>query len=337
MLSDEEVDRIASAVVEKASQDVGIRDVIIGSAVGEGAIPLYGRELRKEPCSCCLIEPEGPNAPENRMCTTSEAIGTLKDSEEREWCSEINIVADGRCERARSIREAARVCKEKYPDDTAKFFECYAPAFSKITKGSNPGMYPRSAIPEPYQKAVRRELRKIPTWKLQEAYSKLKVGEATGIELVEQDRAYATSAIKEVIFERGKLGGKPSYLKQDSGIYDIPFAQRIQAEMMKEMRQPFRELLSPGKFPKRDEALSKLGKFTIAEVHDDGDLTVRSADKLYVVTTDGKTFEQKSGGYVTITDPGKTTFKVGEAISRDAFEKENERVTKLGEKPATGR
>jgi len=140
MLSDEDVERIASAVVEKARADVDVRDVIIGSAMGEGAIPLYGRETRKELCSCCLIDPAEPNAPENRMCTTSGAIGTLKDSEEREWCSEIKIVADGRCARARSIREAAKVCKEKYPEDTTKFFECYAPAFSQITKRSNPGV-----------------------------------------------------------------------------------------------------------------------------------------------------------------------------------------------------
>lgn len=133
-LSDEDVERIATAVVEKAREDVGIRDIIIGSAMGKGAIPLYGRETRKESCSCCLIEPEVPNVPENRMCTTKSAIGTLKDREEREWCSEINIVSDGRCERARSIRAAARECKERYPEDTAKFFACYAPAFSAITK-----------------------------------------------------------------------------------------------------------------------------------------------------------------------------------------------------------
>ncbi|GAI58809.1 unnamed protein product, partial [marine sediment metagenome] len=132
--------RIAEAVVEKAAEDVGVRDIMIGSVMGKGAIPLYGRETRKEPCSCCLIDPEGPNEPANRMCTTKSAIGTLKDSEEREWCSEINIVSDGRCERARSIREAARECKEKYPSDTAKFFACYAPAFSKIAKGSNPSI-----------------------------------------------------------------------------------------------------------------------------------------------------------------------------------------------------
>jgi len=137
-LSNEDVNRIAEAVAEKAAEDVGVRDIMIGSVMGKGAIPLYGRETRKEPCACCLIDPEGPNAPENRMCTTKGAIGTLNDREEREWCSEIKIVPDGRCARARLIGEAARECKEKYPEDTAKFFECYIPAFSKITKGGNP-------------------------------------------------------------------------------------------------------------------------------------------------------------------------------------------------------
>jgi len=135
-LTSEDVNRIAEAVVEKAMEDVGIRDIMIGSAAGKGAIPLYGRETRKEPCSCCLIDPEAPNVPENRMCTTKGAIGTLSDREEREWCSEIKIVSDGRCERARSIREAAKTCKEKYPEDTEAFFQCYIPAFSRITKGA---------------------------------------------------------------------------------------------------------------------------------------------------------------------------------------------------------
>jgi len=141
-ISREEISQIAKATADEVMERVSLEreerelcDHLIGGAMGKGAIPLYGRETRKEPCSCCLIDPEGPNAPENRMCTTKGAIGTLKDSEEREWCSEIKIVSDGRCARARSIREAARVCKEKYPEDTAKFFECYAPAFSKITRG----------------------------------------------------------------------------------------------------------------------------------------------------------------------------------------------------------
>jgi len=133
-LSDEDVNRIAEAVVEKAVEDVGVRDIMIGSVMGKGAIPLYGRETRKEPCSCCIIDPNGPNTPDNRMCTTKGAIGTLNDREEREWCSEINIVSDGRCARARAISEAARVCKEKHPDDTEGFFRCYIPAFSQVTK-----------------------------------------------------------------------------------------------------------------------------------------------------------------------------------------------------------
>jgi hypothetical protein len=130
-LSNEDVNRIAEAVVEKATEDVGVRDIMIGSAMGSGAIPLYGRETRKEPCACCLIDPAGPNAPENRMCTTKGAIGILNDREETDWCSEIKIVRDGRCARARAISEAARECKVKHPDDTEGFFRCFIPAFSQ--------------------------------------------------------------------------------------------------------------------------------------------------------------------------------------------------------------
>lgn len=41
--------------------------------------------------------------------------------------------------------------------------------------------------------------------------------------------------------------------------------------------------------------------------------------------------------YITIVDPGNTTFKPGEVISKEAFDKENERVRKLGGKSATGK
>jgi hypothetical protein len=47
-------------------------------------------------------------------------------------------------------------------------------------------------------------------------------------------------------------------------------------------------------FPKLKEALFKLGDYELVQVHDDGDLTVRSGGKLWVVTTNGKIFEQKS-------------------------------------------
>lgn len=54
-------------------------------------------------------------------------------------------------------------------------------------------------------------------------------------------------------------------------------------------------------------------------------------DPLQQCATEGS---NPGGQYVTIADPGKTTFKSGEVISKDTFDKENERVRKLGEKPA---
>lgn len=45
-------------------------------------------------------------------------------------------------------------------------------------------------------------------------------------------------------------------------------------------------------FPLRDKALAQLGAHVVVQEHDDGDLTVRVGEKLYVVTTDGKVFEE---------------------------------------------
>jgi len=64
-------------------------------------------------------------------------------------------------------------------------------------------VYPRMTVPEPYARRVRADLRKIPTWRLQEAYAALEVNQATGIEVVEENRAHALSAIREVLWERG--------------------------------------------------------------------------------------------------------------------------------------
>ncbi|MBA7614697.1 hypothetical protein ES703_21966 [subsurface metagenome] len=100
-------------------------------------------------------------------------------------------------------------------------------------------------------------------------------------------------------------------------------------------------------WPKQDALLEKIGPYTIIKEHDDGDLTLdtRNWGKV-VVTTEGEVFygkggqitgESNPGEYVTIDDPGKTTFNPGEVVSREAFDEENERVKKLGEKPATRR
>jgi uncharacterized membrane protein (UPF0127 family) len=60
-----------------------------------------------------------------------------------------------------------------------------------------------------------------------------------------------------------------------------------------EATQSESDLLKPCKFPKRTQVLTKLNHYEIVHIHDDGDLTVRSQGKLYVVTTGGELFEQK--------------------------------------------
>lgn len=43
-------------------------------------------------------------------------------------------------------------------------------------------------------------------------------------------------------------------------------------------------------YPERDKILARMGAHTILKEHDDGDVTVRSGDKIYVVTTEGEVF-----------------------------------------------
>lgn len=109
-------------------------------------------------------------------------------------------------------------------------------------------------------------------------------------------------------------------------------------------------------WPKQEAIVEKIGPYTIIKEHDDGDLTLDTTNSgKVIVTTEGEVFYEKCATeesqsppalhhspnpgdqYVKIEDPGKTTFKPGEVISKDTFDKENERVRKLGEKPATGR
>jgi len=128
---------VADEVIERMAyqkEQLELRDHIIGSAMGGGAIPVHGRETRKEPCSGCRIDPDKPLEAGNVMATTEGAIGTLAPDEVRNWCSEIIETPDGRCLRVRGIRQAAKECREKYPEDTEKFFQCYAPAWAATTK-----------------------------------------------------------------------------------------------------------------------------------------------------------------------------------------------------------
>ena len=57
---------------------------------------------------------------------------------------------------------------------------------------------------------LRRELRKLPTPRLREAYDNLKAGKSTGIDILERHKAYALDAVKEILWERGKWGRTPA-------------------------------------------------------------------------------------------------------------------------------
>lgn len=62
--------------------------------------------------------------------------------------------------------------------------------------------FAHNVLPRETQKEIRRRLRTVPTWKLQEAYNTLRAGQ--DITLVDLPHAYATSAIEEALWERGR-------------------------------------------------------------------------------------------------------------------------------------
>ena len=119
--------------IQAMEAQIEASDLLVGEMIGSGAIPVHGRENRKAPCRGCRIDPTKPFEAGNAMVTTEGAIGTLNKQEVRDWCSELIEETDGRCTRARGIKEAARECKAKYPEDSQKYFECFIPKFREAT------------------------------------------------------------------------------------------------------------------------------------------------------------------------------------------------------------
>src|SRR3990167_5995334 len=115
-------------------------DLMKDALVGVGAIPLQGRELRKDACTCCIIDRKKPKTdPTNLICTTKSALGTLSTGEVRDWCvSPLVYLANGRCSRALDIREGAKFCKTRVnpKTDLRGFMECFIPFFR--SKGPKP-------------------------------------------------------------------------------------------------------------------------------------------------------------------------------------------------------
>lgn len=106
-------------------------DILEDALAGPGGVVLPGREMELRPCRGCLIDPEKPATPDNVMASTSGVIGLLSDTQKKTLCSEMVIVPNGRCERARAIRTAAHECKAQHPGDAEAFFRCYIPRFKE--------------------------------------------------------------------------------------------------------------------------------------------------------------------------------------------------------------
>lgn len=116
-------ERVREIEVKALALDI-LEEALVGNAI---IVP--GREMEKRPCRACRIDPAQPLEPGNIMATTSGAIGVLTQQQIRDLCSEVTEVPDGRCTRARTIREAAQECKALHPTDAESFFRCYLPRF----------------------------------------------------------------------------------------------------------------------------------------------------------------------------------------------------------------
>lgn len=141
MLTVEEIQQIANTTADEVlerinllNEDIDLRDLFIGSFMGEGAIPMKGRENYKAPCHGCRIDPDKPFEAGNAMLSTKDSIGVLSEQEAREWCSELIEDKDGRCKRAWGIHEAAKKCRQESQGDSTKYFSCFIPYFSKGIK-----------------------------------------------------------------------------------------------------------------------------------------------------------------------------------------------------------
>jgi uncharacterized membrane protein (UPF0127 family) len=109
---------------------------------------------------------------------------------------------------------------------------------------------------------------------------------------VEENKPYGTWAIVELwptgtVRSPFKTGEEAINREEEIGQYYGWKLKRV------EFTPQQISLLDPQRFPRRTEALVKLRGYDVIEVHDDGDLTVRSRGKFYVVTTGGQTFEQQ--------------------------------------------
>jgi len=133
---------------------------------------------------------------------------------------------------------------------------------------------------------------------------------------VEENKPYGTWAIVELFpsgMVRSPFSTREEAIKREEEIGEYYGWKLKRVEFTHEEIN----LLDPQRFPKRTEALEKLRGYDVIHVHDDGDLTVRSRGKFYVVTTEGQTFEQKE--YLARTVKGDPQGKPTGTCYEDAW------------------
>lgn len=205
MISREEINNIAEAVAER----------VIAETVAERVIS------KAKPCRC------GVAMWGSRI--DAESLETIIRCEKAEWLGDMPPLilhtltgVEEKCsvdlsEAKHSLKGVETAIKrEDWTGAKAELDSFKSAVLAPVQKcamesgsPSNPGYEQPPITPMP--KEIRANLRQIPTWRLKEAYDKLQTGEATSIEVVEQDRALAQAAIREILWERGEL---PSVLRR---------------------------------------------------------------------------------------------------------------------------
>ena len=108
-LSDEDVNRIAEAVVEKAAGDVGIDALMLHSIPylhGSPGILVDEERARRTPCKCVEYKPG------KKLCWSPGIVGALTDEQETLYCpTTIAVERPGTVRRMEKWQEAVDTCK----------------------------------------------------------------------------------------------------------------------------------------------------------------------------------------------------------------------------------
>lgn len=130
---------------------------------------------------------------------------------------------------------------------------------------------------------------------------------------VEENKPYGTWAVVEMWAEgtvRSPFNTKEEAIKREEEI------GRYYGWKLKRVEFTPEEiaLLDSRRFPKRTEALYRLKGHDVIRVHGDGDLTVRSRGKFYVVTREGQIFEEKDYLSQTLKPESQSKYRIGDRI-----------------------